>query len=451
LRAIFDEGTVAGLDDGQLLERFASRRGAAAEAAFAALVERHGPMVLRACRAILRDDHDAHDAFQATFLALVRRGGTLWVRDSLAPWLHRVARRLAIRAKAASRRRAEVERGAAALSRVLHEIEPPDDRAAIVHEEIDNLPATFRRPVVLCDLEGRSYDDAAALLGCPVGTVKSRLARGRSRLKSRLERRGLAPAFALPAASAARAAIPESLVAATARGAASLIAGQGAVGAVPAAVLALWRSERRSVFMIKLKAAAILAVGCVLVGAGAYQGAGARPSDPDQAGTKVAAAPKPAEARDAKPAASISAPHAGDLDEEVKKILQVAEIAGGALAVQHRVKLIEEEMVALSKFLKEHNFGIPDPAREPAEQERIAEACEAAEKKVKDLTSELAALGAAGTAAELVQARYQSQIRKVAGDDAPPPPDLDRRLKDVEQKLDRVLKALEARSAAEPH
>jgi RNA polymerase sigma factor (sigma-70 family) len=448
LRAVFDEGTVAGLDDGQLLERFARRRGAAAEAAFAALVERHGPMVLRACRAILRDDHDAHDAFQATFLALVRRGGTLWVRDSLAPWLHRVARRVAIRAKTSARRRAEVERGAAALARDREEAELPDDRAAIVHEEVDNLPATFRRPVVLCDLEGRSYDDAAALLGCPVGTVKSRLARGRSRLKARLERRGLAPAVVLPAATAAKAAMPESLVAETARAAACLIAGQGAAGAVPAAVLALWRSERRSVTMIKLKAAAILAVGCVLVGAGAYRGAGARPSDSPKAKAEVAEEPRPAEVKTPKPAPAKKAePAAGAVDEEVHELRAMTEIAGAAFAAEPRVKLIEEEIAALSTFLKEHNYGILDPAREPSEQERIVKACDDAEKKVDELTKDLADLRATQAAAELIGAQLQMKFQKPG--DAPPPPDLDKRLKDVEQKLDRVLRALEARSAAE--
>src|SRR5690242_16114294 len=94
LRTLFSVGVTAGLTDGQLLERFATRRGEAAELAFAALVERHGPMVLRACRGILRDDHEAHDAFQATFLILARKSRTLWVRDSLGPWLHRVACRV---------------------------------------------------------------------------------------------------------------------------------------------------------------------------------------------------------------------------------------------------------------------------------------------------------------------------------------------------------------------
>ncbi|MEJ7640368.1 MAG: sigma factor, partial [Singulisphaera sp.] len=104
-RTLFGAGVTTGLTDGQLLERFATRGGEAAELAFAALVERHGPMVLRACRGIIREDHEAMDAFQATFLVLARRGGSLWVRDSLGPWLHRVACRAATRARAGAARR----------------------------------------------------------------------------------------------------------------------------------------------------------------------------------------------------------------------------------------------------------------------------------------------------------------------------------------------------------
>jgi DNA-directed RNA polymerase specialized sigma24 family protein len=109
VRTLFEAGTVTGLTDGQLLERFATRRDLGSELAFTALVERHGPMVLRACRGILRDDHEAMDAFQATFLVLARKGGSLWVRDSIGPWLHRVACRAAGRAKRASARRLATE------------------------------------------------------------------------------------------------------------------------------------------------------------------------------------------------------------------------------------------------------------------------------------------------------------------------------------------------------
>jgi RNA polymerase sigma factor (sigma-70 family) len=193
LLTVFGEGTLAGLTDGQLLERFATRRGDAAELAFAALVERHAPMVLRACRAILRDDHDAMDALQATFLVLVRKGRSLWVRDSLGPWLHRVACRAAGRVRSDAARLRTLERRFAEAMRCRDDGDDRDILAAVVHEEVNRLPDRFRAPIVLCDLEGRTCEEAARHLGCPVGTIGSRLARGRDRLRGRLARRGLAP------------------------------------------------------------------------------------------------------------------------------------------------------------------------------------------------------------------------------------------------------------------
>jgi HlyD family secretion protein len=192
VRTLFDAGTATGLTDGQLLERFATRRDEGGELAFAALVERHGPMVLRVCRGVLRDDHEAMDAFQATFLVLARKGGSLWVRDSLGPWLHRVACRAAGRAKRAAARRLASERKAVEMAEIRHPGDGRDELASILHEEVDRLPERYRAAVVLCDLEGRTCEEAARHMGCPVGTVGSRLSRARQRLRDRLTRRGLA-------------------------------------------------------------------------------------------------------------------------------------------------------------------------------------------------------------------------------------------------------------------
>src|SRR5262249_21871739 len=156
--------------DGQLLERFATRGGEAAELAFAALVERHGPMVLRACRAVLRDEHEAHDAFQATFLVLVRRAGSLWVRDSLGPWLHQVACRVAWCARSASARRRRHERQAAERSGPAASEASRDELGPVLHEEIDRLPEPYRAAIVLCCLEGLTLEQAARRLGWPIGT-----------------------------------------------------------------------------------------------------------------------------------------------------------------------------------------------------------------------------------------------------------------------------------------
>jgi RNA polymerase sigma factor (sigma-70 family) len=191
LRTLFGEGVNAGLTDGQLLERFSTHTGEAAELAFRSLVERHGPMVLRACRGILRDDHEAMDAFQATFLVLIRKGRSLWVRESLGPWLHRVACRAATRSHAEMRRRRAVERRAIELIAARTNDRDGDELAAILQEEIDRLPERFRVPIVLCELEGYTCEQAARHIGCPVGTVGSRLVRGRERLRVRLARRGV--------------------------------------------------------------------------------------------------------------------------------------------------------------------------------------------------------------------------------------------------------------------
>ena len=135
-------------------------------------------MVLRVCRHALGDPNDAEDAFQATFLVLVRKARSLWVRDSLGPWLHRVAHRVATRARLSAARRREHERRAAAARPTLAvERGDWDELVALLHEEIDRLPERCRVPVVLCDLQGLTHEQAARHLGWPVGTVKSRLAR----------------------------------------------------------------------------------------------------------------------------------------------------------------------------------------------------------------------------------------------------------------------------------
>jgi len=190
LRTLFSVGTIRDLTDGQLLERFVTDRGEAAEQAFAALVERHGPMVLRVCRGVLVDPHDTQDAFQATFLVLVKKARALWVRDSLGPWLHQVAFRTASHARKSAARRRRHERCAAESAKETHS-EVGEELGRVLHEEIERLPERYRVPVVLCDLEGRTHEQAARHLGWPVGTVKSRQSRGRERLREQLRRRGL--------------------------------------------------------------------------------------------------------------------------------------------------------------------------------------------------------------------------------------------------------------------
>jgi RNA polymerase sigma factor (sigma-70 family) len=225
LNALFREGAQGGLTDAQLLERFLSRRGEGGEAAFTALVERHGPLVYRVCRDVLGNRADAEDAFQATFLALVRSGPSIRKRDSLRSWLFGVARRVSIRARhdAARSRRKDVE--AASRSRLVQEEEPLDELRSVLCDELARLPEKYREPVLLCDMEGLSYDQAARRIGCPTGTVGVRLMRARQRLRGLLVRRGIGLSLAAigesVAALKALAEIPPALVAAVVHAAAT--------------------------------------------------------------------------------------------------------------------------------------------------------------------------------------------------------------------------------------
>jgi RNA polymerase sigma factor (sigma-70 family) len=278
IRAIFVSGTQIGLSDGELLMRFIDREGEAAQSAFAALVQRHGPMVFRVCRRLLVDSHDSQDAFQATFLILVRKAGSLKDRDSVGPWLFGVACRVAARSRSTSARRARHERRYVEMSEPSQPSEDPDraDLQVLIHEEIGRLPERYRVPVVLCYLGGVNQEDAAEQLGWPIGTVRSRLARARERLRGRLSRRGVA----LSAGSLlgtltanASAVAPPALVNSTVGIAMRFAAGRMATaGVVPASVDALMREVYRSFFMIRLKIAmAVLAtLGGTATGAGVF-------------------------------------------------------------------------------------------------------------------------------------------------------------------------------------
>ncbi len=259
LRTLFGVGTLSGLTDGQLLERFARGRGAAgtaeAEAAFAALVERHGLMVLGVCRAVLGDRHDAEDACQAAFLVLARSAGQIRRGDSMASWLYGVARRVALRARRQTARRRELERRRlAGIKAEEPASSPPAEPCPELYEELDRLPQPFRAAVVLCDLEGHSYEQAASLLRCPVGTIQSRLARGRQRLRRRLERRGFSSAIAAIGTAAgltapsASAAMPPQLAATIARAATGMVGGQ----AISGTVAALAGAEMRRLIMTRI-------------------------------------------------------------------------------------------------------------------------------------------------------------------------------------------------------
>jgi RNA polymerase sigma factor (sigma-70 family) len=274
VRSVLSTGTVAGLSDGDLLARFAKERHDLSEVAFSALVERHGPMVMRVCRVILRNEHDAQDAFQATFLILARKAGSLWTRDSLGPWLYGVAVRTAWCARATQSVRQERERKAAERTQDIVDEKPGDDDGRVLHEEIERLPELYRRPIVLYYFEGLSHAEAASRLHWPVGTVRSRLARARERLRARLTRRGVTLDITyLYMLSRRPGSLPVSLINSTVQ-AAKQVAVHNAVGAglVSASAAVLAEGMFRTMFFTKLKATAalLLAAGIVATGVRIY-------------------------------------------------------------------------------------------------------------------------------------------------------------------------------------
>lgn len=290
LDSLFNVGTIRNLTDGQLLERYATGGGEGAELAFAALVERHAPLVLRVCRAQLGDAHAAQDAFQATFLILVKKAGALWVRDSIGPWLHQVAFRTASCARSAEARRRRLERHGA---RPEADESPRDcEWEQTLHEELSRLPDRYRVPLVLCDLQGHSCEEAARQMGRPVGTVKSWRSRGRDRLRRRLLRLGLAPAAVL-AANLAQAATPR-----VDRGlgaAVRALSDQMTAGAVPASVHGLVNGVLKAMLLSKLRTAAagFLVLIIVASGLGAVARVGAQDEPADGKSPKMAAVPRP--------------------------------------------------------------------------------------------------------------------------------------------------------------
>ena len=273
LETLFLAGSLGGLSDGTLLDRFQTRDAAGAEAAFAELVRRHGPMVLGACRRILADPHLAEDAFQATFLVLARRAGSVRNREALGGWLHRVACRIAWRSrKRFDRRRAKEEPMVEDVAAKTVDRAEAVELRSIVDQEINCLRDVQRLPVVLCCLQGLSHEEASERLQWPLGTVKSRLARGRETLQGRLIRRGVAPALATAALTAGTpgveaAALSSALVKSTA--ATALKAGVAGAGA-SAAVSALVSQELGSVLTLKLKVGAALTAGGLAVATVGY-------------------------------------------------------------------------------------------------------------------------------------------------------------------------------------
>ena len=254
-RAVLRQDGV-GWADGQLLDYFIDQQD---EAAFEALVRRHGPMVFGVCRRVVGNHHDAEDAFQATFLVLARKASSIRPRERVANWLHGVALRTAMKVKAMTAKRRGREKQ-------VSEIPEPEmaqkdqwrDLQPLLDQELTGLPENYRLPILLCDLEGKSIKKTAQQLGWPQGTLAGRLARGRKLLAKRLANRGVALSAGslavIVSQNVASAGVPTSLISSTVKAVAMIAAGQATLaGAVPAKVAILMEGVLKAMLVTKFK------------------------------------------------------------------------------------------------------------------------------------------------------------------------------------------------------
>jgi RNA polymerase sigma factor (sigma-70 family) len=287
LHTLFECGTVGQVSDEELLERFVASRDERGEAAFAALVERHGAMVLGVCQRVLRNRHAAEDAFQATFLVLARKAAGLAHKGQLASWLFGVARRVALDAHARSSRLGAREKR---LNGMLPAT-PPDcafvsELRAVLDDELAHLSERHRSAIVLCELEGLSRRQAAIRLGVSEGTLSSRLARGKARLRERLTRRGLefsATAIAgIFARDAQAVTVPPTLFDSTVRCATLILGGSSLAGVVSTSVVTLTEGVLKAMLLSKLKIVGLGLITLVLVTGGVGVVAQDHPSGEDR-------------------------------------------------------------------------------------------------------------------------------------------------------------------------
>jgi RNA polymerase sigma factor (sigma-70 family) len=281
LLSLLRDGVATGLTDHELLERFASSRDQYGELAFATLVARHGPMVMNVCRRMLRNPADAEDAFQVTFLVLVKRAGAIRFGTTLGPWLYGVSVRVARRARDRGMRHRLVNLDEKAAEAITQEgCQSTQELRFEVDEVVARLPSNFRDAIVTCYLEGLTHEEAAIRLCCPVGTVRSRLARGRALLRDRLERSGLAldasrcEPLALLGLDRVQSVVSRQLIDSLVRTAARLAAGQPLAAIVPVGLAHLVAGVYSPMTNLKLTMAASLIVfaGVTAWGASALVG-----------------------------------------------------------------------------------------------------------------------------------------------------------------------------------
>ncbi len=380
---LWEGGPVAALGEDRLLERFAAEGDGPA---FEALVARHGPMVLGTCRRMLGDGPDSEDAFQATFLVLARKAGTIRDADRLGPWLHGVARRVARRSRAQAARRRSFEGPGGetqAIAGTDGSVTPEAaELRAALDEELGRLPEKYRAPLVLCYLEGLTHDEAAARLRWPVGTVRSRLAGGRDRLRGRLARRGLSPSAAPAALPVLH--LPTPLLTTTVR-----LATMAGTPSAPVASLAKGAMLAMMIPKLKLIAALGLLGGLATGGAGAmsYQAGG---------GPAEAPSPPAPPPEDAKQIGAIQQERAR-LTAEVDAItarmqlLQLESLESG-YQLEHLGKQLANKKALRDQW--EARWRASVSGSRPAAPAGSPDPLEAANERIKQLEAELAGLRA---------------------------------------------------------
>ncbi len=342
MQRLFNRGTASGLSEGQLLARYVGERD---EVAFEAIVSRNGPMVLGICRRLLEDPNDVEDAFQATFLVLVKKARSLRDRDLLANWLYGVALRVATRSRRDRTRRRirdrTVDRDNVVFDTNDHD---RDELRTVLDGEVARLPAKFRTPIVLCYLEGLTHDQAAERLRCPVGTIRSRMAKGRELLRSRLTRRGLAPTpsfLAIGPISGVSPAVPPALLGRTIASAASVVAGRWLVTDITStSVMSLTQGVLRTMSLTKwiTPASTIMVLG--ILGGGI--GLAARQNGPESAAKQAEAESSQTPVNPARKALKDAQNGINEYEKQLKVAqAQIEQQHGEILALKERIQALE--------------------------------------------------------------------------------------------------------------
>jgi RNA polymerase sigma factor (sigma-70 family) len=433
IECLLQSGSLVGLDEEELLAQLVQRRDARA---FEAIVSRHGPMVLAVCSQLLRDSNDVQDAFQATFLVLIRKGGSVRRPGSLAAWLHGVAYRIALRAKRSPRAMTLLDDQAAAWPPC-----PTEEREkiSVLHQEIERLPEKYRLPIVLCYLEGMTHDDAAAHLQWPVGTVRGRLARARDQLREQLTRRGVSLSLGITTAMDAirldRIPLSETQTQATIRLLESTLSSRVA-NLVQGALIAMMIEKTKWLVLTLVSATLILfAVGS---GLRAVAKPGQRITEPlstTQANPEV-----PKQSESTKPLAQTRDPvaRADEIDETKADTLELQRVKAEVLEMETEVirKTIQRYIANSGPEIRAPEEGLSEEDRKKREEYRGV-----LENKAQDLQDTY-------TEKRLKLARLKRQIARGSRSieqsvmEKPDLAEMSQRLHTLESKVDRILEAL---------